>query len=308
MPVTKAYHDRDTKMVSFGIGQSFDDLKTNSAITTVQRENVWMPFYETIIDEMDFKEKMMAAAEEKRLANIGGSTLGDLQKKLREHDETVKLVDQDKKREELGLAPKRTFNIKEKMMALKAKEEEKGEQKFIDPVTIKIRKLPSQVTEDELRSMMIVHGRITRVKIPMDESGYSKQIGFVTFESEGVAAALVAEGSIKYDFYELPLEAAYFSAQMQQRRIEDKERAERRAQRGEDGDFRGGRGGFRGRDGEGGFRGGRGGRDGGYGDRREGGGYERREGGYGGGERREGGYERRGGRGEDSDFIIKRNN
>jgi len=68
-------------------------LKTNAAITTVQRENVWMPFYETVIDEMDFKEKMIAAAEEKKLANIGGNNLTDLQKKLKEHDETVKLID-----------------------------------------------------------------------------------------------------------------------------------------------------------------------------------------------------------------------
>jgi hypothetical protein len=70
------------KLPSFGIGTSFDDLKTNSSIFTIQRENVWHPYYETIIDEMDFKEKMMAAAEEKKLANLGGSALGDLQKKL----------------------------------------------------------------------------------------------------------------------------------------------------------------------------------------------------------------------------------
>ena len=43
--VTKAYYER-AKMKPFGIGQSFDDLKTNAAITTVQRENVWQPFYE----------------------------------------------------------------------------------------------------------------------------------------------------------------------------------------------------------------------------------------------------------------------
>lgn len=70
-----------------------------------------MPFYETVIDEMDFKEKMMAAAEEKRLANVGGNALTDLQKKLKDHDETIRQVDQDKKRADLGLAPKRVFNI-----------------------------------------------------------------------------------------------------------------------------------------------------------------------------------------------------
>jgi len=97
--------------------------------------------------------------------------------------------------------------------------------------------------------MLLKFGRINRVKIPIDEQGYSKQIGFVTFESEEVAASLCEEASIRYDFYELPVEAAYFSAQMQQRRVEEKERAERRAER----DRRDGQGGYR-RDGEGGQR------------------------------------------------------
>jgi len=30
-------------------------------VSTVQRENVWHPYYELNLDEMDFKEKMMAA-------------------------------------------------------------------------------------------------------------------------------------------------------------------------------------------------------------------------------------------------------
>jgi hypothetical protein len=41
-------------------------LKTNSAITTVQRENIWHPFYEVVIEDMDFAEKMKKAAEDKR--------------------------------------------------------------------------------------------------------------------------------------------------------------------------------------------------------------------------------------------------
>jgi len=77
--VSKACLER-AKAKPFGIGASFDDLKTNAAITTVQRENVWQPFYEVQIEEMDFKEKMMAAAEEKRLANVGGNAVQELQK------------------------------------------------------------------------------------------------------------------------------------------------------------------------------------------------------------------------------------
>jgi hypothetical protein len=33
---------------------------------------VWHPYYEINLEEMDFKEKMIAAAEEKRMQNLGG--------------------------------------------------------------------------------------------------------------------------------------------------------------------------------------------------------------------------------------------
>ena len=38
--VTKAYKDR-IEMKPFGIGNGFEDLKANSACSTVQKENVW---------------------------------------------------------------------------------------------------------------------------------------------------------------------------------------------------------------------------------------------------------------------------
>ena len=41
-------------MKPFGIGTSFDDLKTNSVMATVQRENVWVPFYESTMDEIQY--------------------------------------------------------------------------------------------------------------------------------------------------------------------------------------------------------------------------------------------------------------
>jgi hypothetical protein len=76
--VSKDYFKR-IQQAPFGIGNSFEDLKTNNVISTVQRENVWHPYYESNIEEMDFKEKMMAAAEEKRMANLGGSAVTELQ-------------------------------------------------------------------------------------------------------------------------------------------------------------------------------------------------------------------------------------
>jgi len=76
--VTKDFYKRQ-EIKPFGIGASFDDLKTNNAITTVQRENVWHPFYEVVIEEMDFAEKMKQAAEDKKRANVGGAAITELQ-------------------------------------------------------------------------------------------------------------------------------------------------------------------------------------------------------------------------------------
>jgi hypothetical protein len=90
--VTKDYQVR-AKADPFGIGQGFDDLKTNAAISTVQRENVWHPYYEVNLEDMDFKEKMMQAAEEKKMANVGGAAMTELQKQLQAHDEGVRLAD-----------------------------------------------------------------------------------------------------------------------------------------------------------------------------------------------------------------------
>ena len=77
--VTKYYLVR-AKAAPFGIGQGFDDLKTNAAICTVHREHVWHPYYEVHLEEMDFKEKMLHAHEEKKLANVGGAAMTELQK------------------------------------------------------------------------------------------------------------------------------------------------------------------------------------------------------------------------------------
>ena len=59
----------------------------------MQRENVWHPYYELNVEEMDFKEKMIAAAEEKRLANIGGQAIQDLQRQLQQMNEDEILAD-----------------------------------------------------------------------------------------------------------------------------------------------------------------------------------------------------------------------
>ena len=98
-PVTKDYYERKN-IKPYGIGESFDDLKTNAAITTVQRENVWHPYYEVVIEEMDFKEKMIEAARVKNMANLGGANVTNLEAQLKQHDADTKLKEQQAKRAE----------------------------------------------------------------------------------------------------------------------------------------------------------------------------------------------------------------
>ncbi len=55
-------------------------MKINSVISIVHRENVWHPFYEINVEEMDFREKLISAAEEKKLKSLGGAEIVELQK------------------------------------------------------------------------------------------------------------------------------------------------------------------------------------------------------------------------------------
>lgn len=144
--------------------------------------------------------------------------------------------------------------------------------------------------EHELETIMREFGEVTRVKIPKDEQGRSRGIGFATFRNKEDCTKVADAGAIRYDFYELPVERATMSNK-------------RREQQREGGGFRGGFGdrdgerSFRGGDREGG-RGGRGGFRGGFrGGDREGGGFR-------GGDREGGGY-RREPREPDSGFLRR---
>lgn len=55
--VTKGFLERQ-KMKPFGIGTTDDDLRQNVNLTSIQRENVWHPYYETKVEEEDFKDKI----------------------------------------------------------------------------------------------------------------------------------------------------------------------------------------------------------------------------------------------------------
>jgi hypothetical protein len=60
-------------MKPFGIGANEDDLRQNVNLTSVQRENVWHPYYEIKTEDEDFKEKYQRQQKEKRDKNIGGN-------------------------------------------------------------------------------------------------------------------------------------------------------------------------------------------------------------------------------------------
>lgn len=257
--VTKDYYKR-AEMKPFGIGSGFDDLKSNASVNTVQSENVWTPYYEVNFIELDFKEKMMQKQAEKAL-DVGGSEVKELEKQLKEHDERVKAGIQDAKDAAAG-KPKK-FNIQDKLRELKKKEEVDENTPVIDPKTVKIRGINNEIKEEDLKELLAEFGFIVRARIPMNEDGTNKGIGFVTFSMAESATKAIEYGFMKFDYYELPIERATQSKAQMERQAKFGDRP-----RGDFGGDRGGRGG--------GDRGGRG--RGGY--DREGGERRPREEGY----------------------------
>jgi len=94
------------------------------------------------------------------------------------------------------------------MAALAERDRIEGDKPVIDPYTVKIRKFGNEMTEQDLEGIMSKFGAIRRVKIPMDEHGQNKGIGFVTFAQTEACTQAAEDGFIKYDFYELPIERA----------------------------------------------------------------------------------------------------
>ena len=55
----------------------------NSVVSTVQRENVWHPYYELNLDtEMDFKDQLKSNMEKKKADDIEGKEVSDIKAKL----------------------------------------------------------------------------------------------------------------------------------------------------------------------------------------------------------------------------------
>ena len=91
--VTKDYLERKQNLKPFGIGNNDDDIRQNSNMTSIQRENVWRPFYEAKMEEEDFKDKYQKAQKEKKEKAMMNTDIEEIETKLKNLEE--------KEREEL---------------------------------------------------------------------------------------------------------------------------------------------------------------------------------------------------------------
>ncbi len=74
-------------MRPFGIGTSDDDLRQNVNLTSIQRENVWHPYYEVKLEEEDFKEKYQRQRAEKREGEMMNKDIAEIENKLKSLEE-----------------------------------------------------------------------------------------------------------------------------------------------------------------------------------------------------------------------------
>lgn len=85
--VTKEYLERQAKLRPFGIGNTEDDIRQNVNLTSVQRENVWHPYYEVKLEEEDFKEKYQRQRAEKRETEMMNKDIAEIESKLKSLEE-----------------------------------------------------------------------------------------------------------------------------------------------------------------------------------------------------------------------------
>lgn len=86
--VTKGFEERKN-IKPFGIGNTEDDIRQNVNLTSIQRENVWHPYYEIKVEDEDFKEKYQRQQKEKKERAIGGNVqeMEEIEKQLKNLEE-----------------------------------------------------------------------------------------------------------------------------------------------------------------------------------------------------------------------------
>jgi len=83
--VTKGFLERQKKGSAapwFGLGSGADDIRMNSLITAVQRDNIWHPYFEVKIEDDDMGTKFRRNAMEKKEKAVDGEAIENIQSKL----------------------------------------------------------------------------------------------------------------------------------------------------------------------------------------------------------------------------------
>lgn len=182
-------------------------------LTSVQRENVWHPYYEVKLEEEDFKEKYQRQRAEKRETEMMNKDIAEIESKLKslEERERMEAIAQMELANGGG-EKKKTFNLKD--LQARKREEEKFENTVPvdDPFTIKLRSLTNDTSEDDIYNAMKRFGEIIKVKIPMEELRNGRKRGkgfaFVTFKTKEAASKAIEENEIAVEFATLQIERA----------------------------------------------------------------------------------------------------
>lgn len=109
--VTKEYLERQAKLKPFGYGATDDDVRQNVNLTSVQRENVWHPYYEIKVEEENFKEKLQRQKREQREADVVGGDVADLESKLKQLEDKER-QEQQALLDAANSSTKKSFDLK----------------------------------------------------------------------------------------------------------------------------------------------------------------------------------------------------
>lgn len=207
--VTKEYLER-RKIKPFGIGNNEDDLRQNVNLTSIQRENVWHPYYEIKIEEEDFKDKYQRAQKEKKEKAMMNQDIEEIENKLKSLEEKERQEQKDQ--QDAAEGKKKGFDIK------KLLEKKREEEKILDSIpqedyqTIKLRNISNDITEEDIYASMIRFGEIIKVKIPQEELRNGKKrnrgFAFVTFKLIESASRALEQGEVTVQFATLEIERA----------------------------------------------------------------------------------------------------
>lgn len=81
-PVTKGYAERRKKAFdteAFGVDKTADEIRNNIGLTTVQRDNIWHPYYEVKLEEEDLGSRYRKNLEQKKqLQAVDGQAIEEI--------------------------------------------------------------------------------------------------------------------------------------------------------------------------------------------------------------------------------------